>query len=393
MELPRPRPRPLDRSSLRMEALDALNNLEELGQAAEEDLRHRKHQQERLRAERLERLGGLERPSEVMRNLGESLRHQFAGIKTSLRAGLTLFLVVSILLGLLQLAWHWINASVLSNISRALEIDAEMRAYWLVAPPMAWYVTMIVCFSLLLCQVRNLPEDALIKLLRQLLGLERRAGYGVDSGDLLADFQEIATSLQDGLDSYDRMQFQMETTVATLGKFASVGRRLAENITANRQAELNDAEQREQLVASVAEVMFELINQMRTEEPSPIGPVGDLFPPGSQESKKVAMVREVTRLVRELKQWSEGEPEAPTTAPGPAGGRRGGHLHAQAAPTTALGPASGGVGTGVVVGTGGRYLASGHADRPPAHGAHHGDHAHHKRSASTPAGIELTQLY
>jgi hypothetical protein len=33
--------------------------------------------------------------------------------------------------------------------------------------------------------------------------------------------------------------------------------------------------------------MFELINQMRTEEPSPIGPVGDLFPPGSQESKKV----------------------------------------------------------------------------------------------------------
>ena len=35
------------------------------------------------------------------------------------------------------------------------------------------------------------------------------------------------------------------------------------------------------------QVMFELINQMRTEEPSPIGPVGDLFPPGSQESKKV----------------------------------------------------------------------------------------------------------
>jgi hypothetical protein len=58
------------------------------------------------------------------------------------------------------------------------------------------------------------------------------------------------------------------------------------------------------------------------------------------------MVREVTRLVRELKQWSEGEPEAPTTARGPANGRRGGHLHAQAAPMTALGPASGGVGTG-----------------------------------------------
>ena len=76
---------------------------------------------------------------QVMRNLGESLRHQFAGIKTSLRAGLTVFLVVSILLGLLQLAWHWINASVLSHISSALEIDAEMRAYWLVAPPMAWY--------------------------------------------------------------------------------------------------------------------------------------------------------------------------------------------------------------------------------------------------------------
>ena len=47
--------------------------------------------------------------------------------------------------------------------------------------------------------------------------------------------------------------------------------------------------------------------------------------------------------------------QADWTAREPAGGRRGGHLHAQAAPTTALGPASGGVGTGVVVGTGGRY--------------------------------------
>ena len=69
-------------------------------------------------------------------------------------------------------------------------------------------------------------------------------------------------------------------------------------------------------------------------------------PPPLGLSPQVAMVREVTKLVRELKQWSEGEPEAPTTARGPAGGRRGGHLHAQAAPMTALGPASGGVGTG-----------------------------------------------
>ena len=78
-------------------------------------------------------------------------------------------------------------------------------------------------------------------------------------------------------------------------------------------------------------------------------------PPPLCLSPQVAMVREVTKLVRELKQWSEGGPEAPTTARGPAGGRRGGRLHAQAAPMTALGPASGGVGTGVVVGTGGRY--------------------------------------
>ena len=69
-------------------------------------------------------------------------------------------------------------------------------------------------------------------------------------------------------------------------------------------------------------------------------------PPSPCLSPQVAMVREVTKLVRELKQWSEGEPEAPTTARGQADGRRGGHLHAQAAPTTALGPASGGVGTG-----------------------------------------------
>ena len=36
-----------------------------------------------------------------------------------------------------------------------------------------------------------------------------QAGSGVDTGDLLADFQEIATSLQEGLDSYDRLQFQV----------------------------------------------------------------------------------------------------------------------------------------------------------------------------------------
>jgi len=61
------------------------------------------------------------------------------------------------------------------------------------------------------------------------------------------------------LSASDCVPHQMETTVATLGKFASVGRRLAENITANRQAELNDAEQREQLVASVAEVRLRSI--------------------------------------------------------------------------------------------------------------------------------------
>ena len=35
------------------------------------------------------------------------------------------------------------------------------------------------------------------------------------------------------------------------------------------------------------------------------------------------MVREVTNLVRELKQWSEGDQEAPTTALGPASGEAG----------------------------------------------------------------------
>ena len=60
------------------------------------------------------------------------------------------------------------------------------------------------------------------------------------------------------LSASDCVPHQMETTVATLGKFASVGRRLAENITANRQSELNDAEKREQLVASVAEVKLEM---------------------------------------------------------------------------------------------------------------------------------------
>ena len=52
------------------------------------------------------------------------------------------------------------------------------------------------------------------------------------------------------------------------------------------------------------------------------------------------MVREVTRLVRELKQWSEGDQEAPTTA------LKQWSEGDQEAPTTARGPASGGAGTG-----------------------------------------------
>ena len=215
MELPRPRPRPLDRSSLRMEALDALNNLEELGQAAEEDLRHRKHQQERLRAERLERLGGLERPSEV----GRASKSTFFTSRESSRRGsrsssqrprrpsketggpthshsrtspLDAVLGRSEKVNLGDLAEKDLaEASIAievdectadSNMAQSSEGDLDSlpeRQASQVMPCATWafsspcmqvlttapsphrYVTMIVCFSLLLCQVRPMtPDDA-----------------------------------------------------------------------------------------------------------------------------------------------------------------------------------------------------------------------------------------
>ena len=333
-------------NSLRQEALDALTELEEEGLRAEETMRSRQRRQDELMAVRLERLShassrprkestdslpsqarvstiasasyadsikaqdseGTEdslperRASAAMRRFGSLMRGQMTSFKTTFKAGLTIFLVVSIFQGLLQLAWHWLNASVLAHIS------GLMRAYWMVAPPMAWYMTMIVVFSMLLVQVRNLPEDALLRMLRQLLGLESADGRSTAEGDILADFQDVASGLQDGLDSYDRMRSQMESTVASLGKFAAVGRRLAENINANRQTELSDAEKREQAVASVAEVMFELVAQMRDDTPgaAEMAP-SEYFAPGSEQGKKAEMVKEVSKLVRELKYWSEGD--------------------------------------------------------------------------------------
>ena len=61
------------------------------------------------------------------------------------------------------------------------------------------------------------------------------SGRAEGEEDVLSSFQEVASSLQDGLDGYERMRLQIDHAVASLGKVALVGKRLAENISSQNQ--------------------------------------------------------------------------------------------------------------------------------------------------------------
>ena len=231
------------------------------------------------------------RASAVVRRLGSALRGQFVGIKSSFRSGIIMLLVVAVFQGLLQLAWHWLFANVLA-IHSGLD-----RAYSLVAPPMIWYVFMITLWTGLLCWVRNLPEDTLMEKIRQLFRLD--------------EFEDIALRLQEGIDTYEDVSRQLLHAISSTGKVTAVGRRLAENLHTKRGDELSDAEKRERAVANVGDIVFELISQLRKDDPNPEA--------NSPDAKKAALVREVSNLVRELKVWSEGDHRhlltSPTAAP------------------------------------------------------------------------------
>ena len=150
---------------------------------------------------------------------------------------------------------------------------------------------MTVSCTMLLIWVRHLPEDALLLMIRQAFGLEAREG----ETDVLASFHEVATSVQDKLDGYERMRLQVDHAVTNMGKVALVGRKLAENISGNHHSDLEDPTRREGLVDHLAGVCFEFLEQMKRDEPTPTSP----------GSRKAAMVGELTNLVRELKTWSE----------------------------------------------------------------------------------------
>jgi hypothetical protein len=228
------------------------------------------------------------RASHLVRRFGSVLRGQMQGIKTSTKSGITLLLVIAIFQGTLQLAWHWLLANIL-----ALSTTYE-RAYALVIPPMIWYVTMIIVWSVMLVRTMRLPEDALLSVLRELLGIETTAQ---DTGDILADFEHVASGMQDAMDGVERMKLQVESTIANMGSMGAVARRLAENVNANRRGELNDTARREEIVATVAEVCFEFMAQLKHGAPSP----------GTPGGADAALAREVARLIHELKHWSTGD--------------------------------------------------------------------------------------
>ena len=88
------------------------------------------------------------RASAVMRDAANTLRRKTDTFKATARAAISIFLILAILQGVLQVAFHWLLANIISHHTG---LD---RAYILVAPPMLWFTTMSIVWASILYWVR-----------------------------------------------------------------------------------------------------------------------------------------------------------------------------------------------------------------------------------------------
>ena len=234
------------------------------------------------------------RASKVLREAGGFLKRQMETFKSSIKAVLSTILYIVLLRGLLDMAWHVQFAHILA------EHTERMDTYALLAGPGLWYVIVMLACGIIIYYVRSMSDDALLHMIRALLGLEVQEG----EEDIFESFNDIKDRLQKSLEGYDKMRTQVDFAVSSLTKVSGGMKRLAENIASNHEGDLEDPEEREGIISGLSDIFFELFRQLRTDEIREDADAGQAF-----------MVSEVTKLVKELKQWSEEEGELNPDAP------------------------------------------------------------------------------
>ena len=282
--------------------------------------------------------GGERRVSRVMRHVKTAMRSQMVVLNGTLKNLLSLALFISMTQGVLQVAWHVQLANILA------EHTTLLRSYNLIYPPSIWHGAIFLGCLFTLCYVRRLDDQALLRGLRKLLGGVDEDGEDAEDA-ILEDFKNIIDRLNEKLDLIGS-QGKVQNVVSSLGGFAENAKRLAERLIDNRQEQFED-EQLRSLVENVSDVCYEFFMQMRDGRPRQLFEgrvwVEDRRRWSSSNLSKVEMVREVNRLIRELKRWSSTTYEADVSAgrvPAPAHGRDRGLTPCWASPpaSSAAGP-------------------------------------------------------
>lgn len=286
--------------------------------------------------------GGERRVSRVMRHVKTAMRSQMVVLNGTLKNLLSLALFISMTQGVLQVAWHVQLANILA------EHTTLLRSYNLIYPPSIWHGAIFLGCLFTLCYVRRLDDQALLRGLRKLLGGVDEDGEDAEDA-ILEDFKNIIDGLNEKLDLIGSQGEKVQNVVSSLGGFAENAKRLAERLIDNRQEQFEDEQLRKSLVENVSDVCYEFFMQMRDGRPRQLfeaeefGSRTDAEVELQANLSKVEMVREVNRLIRELKRWSSTTYEADVSAgrvPAPAHGRDRGLTPCWASPpaSSAAGP-------------------------------------------------------
>ena len=186
--------------------------------------------------------GGHERRvSRVMRHMKTNLRRQMDGLQSSIKVLMTAVLVITIVQGILQGGWHIQLANVL-----AVHTNLN-RAYNLVTFPTIWYAILLVVSISSLCYVRHLDDQALLRGLRRLLGMQVDEDGNAED-EILDDFKVILDGLNEKLDLIGSQSQKVQNVVSSFSGFAENAKRLAERMLENRSDEFRDEAARQSLV-------------------------------------------------------------------------------------------------------------------------------------------------
>ena len=224
-------------------------------------------------------MGHERRVSRVMRHVKTTLRGQAESFNASMKMLVTVSLCISMFSGVLQMAWHVQLANVIA------EHTGLHRAYNLIASPCIWYLTILITCLFLLCSVRRLDDQALLRGLRRLIGLQVSEDGEEDAEDaILDDFKSIVDGLNTKLDLISAQGQKVQNVVSSLSSVAENAKRLAERLTENRSEQFENEERRASLVSNVSDVLYELFTQLKENRPQQV------FEPDTYDTREAAMV-------------------------------------------------------------------------------------------------------